>query len=54
MKGVNLSKYNNGEGTFIIMHDGVPRKLFTALKAVADTDLTLVSIFYNTMAIAVF
>ena len=54
VKSVNLSKYEDGVGTFSIMYAGAPHTLFTALQAAADADLTLLSTAYNTMTISVF
>lgn len=54
VKSVNLSKYEDGEGTFTIYYGGAPQTLFNALQAATDADLTLLSTSYNTMVISVF
>lgn len=53
VKSVNLSRYEDGEGTFTLMYSGAPQTLFRALQSAANVDLKLVSSSYNSMIIAV-
>ena len=53
VRSVNLSKYEDGVGTFSIMYGGAPHTLFTQLQAATDADLTLLSTAYNTITISV-
>ena len=54
VKSVNLSKYEDGEGTFTVHYGGAPQTLFNALQAATDANLTLLSTTYNTITISVF
>lgn len=54
VKSVNLSKYEDGEGTFTVHYSGAPQTLFNALQAATDADLTLLSTTYNTITVSVF
>ena len=53
VKSVNLARYEDGEGTFILMYSGAPQTLFRALQAAVNVDMKLLSSSYNSMIIAV-
>ena len=53
VKSVNLSRYEDGEGTFTLLYSGAPQTLFRALQSTANVDLKLLSSSYNSMILAV-
>ena len=53
VKSCNLSSYEGGKAVFTVQYGGSPQTLFREIQANTTADLSLQSVYYNTLTIQV-